>query len=420
MSIQTVKAVNILALAERLGIEVNASGKAYCIRGHDKKTPSLSFNKQGNYFYCFGCGIGGSTIDLVKEVLSVPTKEAIRWIEREFLHAERPYRAAQRPGGCPDTTPGGKTHCRPSTSELRAKKPTSTDGKQYTELYRRFIDSLDSKEAIWYLKSRGIQETTTTRAQIRAVPKPVSEVVKRLTHEYGRELLRASGILKGEWFAFARNRLVIPFFDSEGNVLALQGRNIDDNEEPRYRLLAGVKTPLYNRHALAGLREGETVYLCEGVLDCLSAMELGLRTPVAVVGVSNFQAEYFDLLEPYKLIVASDRDGAGRAFYIRIEREYLKRGKRIYSLDYDRLKADLGIPADNQAKDLNDILKQAKRKPLFYSAVLNKRYWETETGILFEDGVCYTDKEMGKIEGLRGETVKALHTAKAILQGEIV
>lgn len=81
MTIEEIKNIPISTIAGQLGIEVDGSGKAYCFKGHDKTTLSLSFNREGNYFHCFGCGIGGSSIDLVSEYCGYTTAEAIRWIE---------------------------------------------------------------------------------------------------------------------------------------------------------------------------------------------------------------------------------------------------------------------------------------------------------------------------------------------------
>lgn len=70
----------IICVAEKLGIKFMSKSKALCFRGHDVKTPSLSFNPQKNYFHCFGCGVGGGPISLVMNYLNFNYKEAISWL----------------------------------------------------------------------------------------------------------------------------------------------------------------------------------------------------------------------------------------------------------------------------------------------------------------------------------------------------
>ena len=42
-------------------IPLSRSLKA-CCPFHDEKNPSFSVNPRGQYFYCFGCGVGGDVI----------------------------------------------------------------------------------------------------------------------------------------------------------------------------------------------------------------------------------------------------------------------------------------------------------------------------------------------------------------------
>jgi len=75
-----IRNIPILSIAQCLGIVVNNHNKAESFNGHDNQTPSLSFEPQDNYFYCFGCGITGSPIDLVMQYLNLNFREALSWI----------------------------------------------------------------------------------------------------------------------------------------------------------------------------------------------------------------------------------------------------------------------------------------------------------------------------------------------------
>lgn len=45
--------------------------KAFCFRGHDNKTPSLSIRRMDGAFYCFGCGVKGKNWNSLKAYLNV-------------------------------------------------------------------------------------------------------------------------------------------------------------------------------------------------------------------------------------------------------------------------------------------------------------------------------------------------------------
>ena len=73
--------VTALDAARYYGLEINRHGKALC-PFHHEKTPSLSF-KNGRY-KCFGCGIGGDSIDYTARLLGLDALGAVRELNRAF------------------------------------------------------------------------------------------------------------------------------------------------------------------------------------------------------------------------------------------------------------------------------------------------------------------------------------------------
>ena len=83
--INTIKAIPITDVAERLGIDhKNGKTNIPCFKGHDSNTNSLSFNVRDNEFKCFGCGIGGDTLDLVSAKHNIAFKEVIEWFNLNY------------------------------------------------------------------------------------------------------------------------------------------------------------------------------------------------------------------------------------------------------------------------------------------------------------------------------------------------
>ena len=428
MSIADVKQIPIADIAARLGITLDAHGKALCFKGHDK-SPSLSVNVRGNYFKCFGCNIRGSGIDLVKEYLNITTGEAIKWIESQYhLEEKTGFKCKESPGGYKDTTPANKTPYR--GLKRVSGHPTSRGGKEYSDIYRHFLDLLSTEEAVKYLEGRGIRRDITEQAGIKCIPQDMNGIKKTLNDKHGIERLKDAGLVADSkdgkpYFVFTYHRLIIPYYDREGNIINLQGRNIDIDREPKYRLLSGITVPLYNVQSLKDTAPGGTVYLCEGAIDALSCYQLGLEHPVGIAGVNNFKDEYFKTLEPYKIIIAGDKDTAGKDFYLRIKKGYLNRGKEIHALDYERLKEDYNITGE--AKDLNDIARQADYKHYngiqprrIYSHLVNESYTERDGGIQFDSGIFYTWAEVEKLDGITPDALKQIHTIKKTFKGILI
>jgi len=307
------------------------------------------------------------------------------------------------------------------------------DGRKFSDIYRHFIDLLNTDEAVQYLEGRGIRRDIIERTEIKTIPQEMTAIKKALNDNHGIDRLKDAGLVAESkngkpYFVFTYHRLIIPYHDTDGNIVNLQGRNIDSVDDPKYRLLSGIETPLYNVRGLRDTEPGGTVYLCEGAIDALSCYQLGLEHPFAVAGVNNFKTEYFDILEPYKIIIASDRDHAGNAFYLRIKKEYLKRGKEIYALDYSLLKADYNITGD--VKDLNDIARQAdykhfdsiqsKRPDRYFSPIVNDVCIERDGDIIFDSGVKYTQQEFEKLGDVTPEALNTIHKIKKAFNGALL
>ena len=51
-------------------VSLNRKGGTYwaCCPFHHEKTPSFAVNQQGQFFHCFGCGVGGDVIKFVEMI----------------------------------------------------------------------------------------------------------------------------------------------------------------------------------------------------------------------------------------------------------------------------------------------------------------------------------------------------------------
>lgn len=184
-------------------------------------------------------------------------------------------------------------------------------GSRFRRLSPRLRESLEKATTLYaqnvdacatYLTSRGLTEETIATARLGFVAEP----------EPGHE-----GMV---------GRLAIPYRTPSG-VVALRFRclrqhNCKDEGCPKYLSETGVEPHLYGVYALR--REGDTIAICEGEVDCLTANQAGIPA-VGVPGVHAWCDDWGYLFEGYsRIVVFMDDDrlkngkSAGRALAAKI------------------------------------------------------------------------------------------------------
>lgn len=87
LPVERARAVFILEVARRLGLgEPKRCGRGEYVVAcpfHDDHDPSLTLTEGAGLFYCFPCGVGGDSIELVRRVRRVSFTSAVRWIAGE-------------------------------------------------------------------------------------------------------------------------------------------------------------------------------------------------------------------------------------------------------------------------------------------------------------------------------------------------
>ncbi|MGH1364215.1 MAG: AAA family ATPase [Calditrichia bacterium] len=80
-------------IAEELGLKKGKNSNWHCFNkaahNNEDKKASLSIAKDGKGFTCFGCGLQGNNIELVKQVLNLDGAEAMRWLDERFWSEDK-------------------------------------------------------------------------------------------------------------------------------------------------------------------------------------------------------------------------------------------------------------------------------------------------------------------------------------------
>ena len=89
----TYNSISADEIARKLGLQKSKNGNYHCFNQSFHKNgdqnPSLSISKENIGFNCFGCGIHGNNVELVKLYLNIGTDDAIEWLKANFSHKGR-------------------------------------------------------------------------------------------------------------------------------------------------------------------------------------------------------------------------------------------------------------------------------------------------------------------------------------------
>lgn len=274
---------------------------------HSERTPSFNVNTEGQFYHCFGCGVGGNVIKFMMEIEGFSFPEAIVHLAEEV----------------------GITIS--WTKNAGAVKERSERGElmQAHELAAKFYhyvlkNTVHGKEAMQYLQNRGFSGRLVDQFRIGYAP-PMQNSLTRFfaKREIPFSLLEKGGIItkhanNNEPVDRFRDRIIFPITDAQGRVIAFAGRALQDLQ-PKYlnspeTLLFNKSRLLYNLHlARAEIRKSKTIILFEGYVDVIKAWEAGIENGVATMGTSLSQ-EHVQLLRRYarEVIICYDGDDAGK------------------------------------------------------------------------------------------------------------
>lgn len=277
-------------VASRLGIESSTKAIRCPLPDHEDQNPSFAFFFSTNTWKCFGCGRGGTTIDLVIGMLGCSVGDAAAWLEG----------AASRFPEIANQKPDSKTE-RPSSAE-----EFSPDHEVYSAL---LATSPMIRSAREYLQKREISDATIAHFEL-AFLGNADAALDRLIRQFSRERLHRAGLtasVQSTRLALPSNSIVFPFLRA-GKVEYLQSRLMPGAVGPRWIGLAGIRKPIFNSDVL---RKASTIYVCEGATDVLSAHELNLSAIGLLGAATRVPRDVLRSLIMKTVFVVPDDDSAG-------------------------------------------------------------------------------------------------------------
>ena len=272
---------------------------------HKEKTPSFTVTPDRQMFYCFGCGEGGNVFAFLMKISQMTYPEAIRHLAKK-TGVIIPERISQK-----------------ERQEASHQEQLIRINEMATGHYARNLVSPSGKEALAYLRKRGIGEETVRAFRIGFALDGWHHLRDFLEKEKASlENAEQAGLLipgkDGHLYDRFRGRLMFPVEDLSGRVIAFGGR-IMGAGEPKYLNSpeSGVYVKGRNLYALnrakEAIRRQGCVIVVEGYFDLISLWDAGITHVVATLGTA-LTKEQIDLIGRYttNVVALFDPDEAGR------------------------------------------------------------------------------------------------------------
>ena len=274
---------------------------------HSEKEPSFTVSPEKQIFYCFGCTVGGNVFSFLMKYQNVSFPEAATILARRY-GIEIPIQ---------------------KMSFEQKRKITERErlldiNRQAVDFFRqKLFDKKSGKQAMAYLKERGINEQVIDHFFLGYAPEGWDNIVQYFSKKtVSLDLVEKAGLVvskknKDGFYDRFRGRIIFPILDLHMQVVGFGGRVLDDTM-PKY--LNSPETPLYNkRRSLYGIhrakdhcRKRDMVYIAEGYFDLLSLHQNGIENAVATLGTA-LTTSHVQILKGYasRIILVYDSDDAG-------------------------------------------------------------------------------------------------------------
>ncbi len=279
-----------------------------CCPFHGEKTPSFNVSQTKQFYHCFGCGMNGNAISFLMEYDRLEFPDAVEELAIS-LGLEVPREESN----------DNKPKIDNSLYDLMSK---------IANYYSQQLKSPNGKEAVNYLKNRGLSGEVAKEFGLGVVPDAWDSLEKLFgsfagNHKLKQQLIDCGMLIQKEGdssrvYDRFRGRIMFPIKDKRGRVIAFGGRVMGDGE-PKY--LNSPETPIFHKsNELYGLyqarksnRNLSRILIVEGYMDVVALAQFGITNAVATLGTATTATHLQQLFRTSReLVLCFDGDKAGR------------------------------------------------------------------------------------------------------------
>ncbi len=265
-----------LAVEDVVGQYVELKRAGRNLKGHSPwgvdKTPSFMVSPEKGIWHDFSANKGGDIFTFIMEVEGVSFKEAL-----EKLAGQAGVDLTKYRGGDSAVT----------KKKVRAKEALTLATKYYQAC---LVRNKPVCEYVFY--KRNLNRKTVQDFKIGYAPASGKALVNVLQKRgYTLDELDSAGLLNRFKSDLFKNRMMVPFIDTTGNVIGFTARILDKGE-PKY--LNTPETILFNKskfifglfQAKESIRRNGFVVIVEGNMDVISSHQAGVKEAVATSGTA--------------------------------------------------------------------------------------------------------------------------------------
>ena len=250
---------------------------------HDEKSPSFHVTPSKGYFHCFGCGVGGDSINFLMKLEHLSFSETVE-------------RLAQRIGYQLRYDSTGLSQ----SSGVNRARLVAANTAAATFYREQLMIPGPAQVGRDFLAGRGFDRDAAALFGVGYAPDEWDALYKHLRAlGYTDAELNLAGLTKegsrGGLIDRFRNRLIWPIKDISGDIVGFGARKLagdDQDQGPKY--LNTAETPIYKKsQILYGLdmakkeiSKKRQVVIVEGYTDVMAAHLAGITTAVATCGTA--------------------------------------------------------------------------------------------------------------------------------------
>lgn len=284
---------------------------------HKEQSPSFSVNPAKQFYYCFGCGAGGNTMNFLQQFEGRSFLSVLQDMA-DIAHVDlSPFMKSNQLDAV-------SLQILPAVNEARKFfEKALSENRGNNKIARDYLIGRNIPEDMWELFSIGY------------APSYGQGIVEALLEH--QEALIKAGILArseqaedgelGRVFSLFRDRVVMPIRDTRGKTVGISGRALKEEDKPKYR--NSKETEHFSKiNVLYGLYESIQVFnkeklkriiVVEGQFDVMANIIKAKRPSCAAMG-SSMSAQQLRLLLRHAdhITFVFDGDLAGRKAMIQV------------------------------------------------------------------------------------------------------
>ncbi len=304
---------------------------------HKEKTPSFHIDDYNHFYKCFGCGVGGDSLNFLQEFLKIDFQEAIKLGSQILgLKLEDNFKTK-------------------NINQIKKEDKYYALNKDLEDFLHKKL--ISSKITIKYLTDRSISEDSIRIFKLGYFNncKEIIDFLKDKNHSL-TDAIDLNIIRKNkndDFFSMFEKRLIIPIKDKKGRTIAFGGRTTEKNDE-RAKYVNSANSDIFKKNEnLFNIdkiyNSNNELFICEGYIDVIMLQQNNFRA-IASLGTACNQEQIQEIFKISKEVyLCFDSDDAGQKASL----SFIKKALEILKPEQNLKTIEL-----YEAKDIDEFLKK--------------------------------------------------------------